>query len=336
MKKNLVSVILSLLFVMGFPMIPALAGDSILGKWLGKAETPNGPIEIEFEFKQDGNLLTGTAALMQSTISLSAIKFEEPNLSVELAFGGNSYKMLGALKDGKFSGSWEQIGGDMKGTWIAERRPAPIVATSAATGISGSWNTISVTPNGELALTLDLKQEGEKVSGTLTSEMGSAPIQAASFKENKLQFNVDLGGTVYRVEGNLLENAFDGKWYPSAGGEGGSWRATRRAAAPPQAAAEPVNVEGTWQSTAVTPDGELPFDVVLKQAGGVLSGQIVTPDGTLSLQKVSFSESNLSFEVDYMGGTYRIEATLAGNKFTGKWSSVSGSDTGAWSAVRKP
>ncbi len=343
MKRNLMLAVLSLLVVLGLDAKPGLAGiETILGKWLIKAETPNGPLEIEIDLKQEGNQLVGTAALMQGIIPLSAVKYEEPNLTAELAFGGNNYRMLGTLKEGKFTGTWEQIGGDMKGTWIAERRAAPPAAGTAPTGITGSWNTISVTPNGELAMGLDINQDGEKVTGSLSSEMGSVPLQAATFKDDKLQFDVDLGGTVYRVEGNLKENRIDGKWYPVAGGEGGTWSATRKTAVPapasasPQPVAAPAVIEGTWQSTAVTPDGDLPFQVVFKQADGVLSGQIIESDGNLSLKKVTFADNKLSFEVDYMGGTYRIDAILADGKLSGKWSSVSGSETGAWSAVRKP
>lgn len=341
MKKNFTWAVLLLLLVFALDLKPGLAGvESVLGKWLVKAETPNGPMEIELELKQEGNQLVGSASLMQGTVPLSAVKFEEPSLTVELNLGGSSYKMLGTLKESKFTGTWEQIGGDMKGTWIAERKSAPVMATLAATGIAGSWNSVSVTPNGELVLNLDLKQDGERINGVLSSDMGSVPIQAGTFKENKLQFDVEIGGTTYRVEGSLKEDKFDGKWYPAAGGEGGAWSATRKPASPAPTATQPVvapvSVEGTWQSIAVTPEGELPFQTVFKQAGGELSGQIVTPDGTISLQKVSFADNKLSFEVDYMGGTYRIEAILADGKLTGKWSAVGGSDSGAWSAVRKP
>lgn len=346
MRKNFAVAALSLLLTFGFTTGPGLAGvDSILGKWLAKAETPNGPIEMEFELKQEGNQLVGTAAMMQGIIPLAAIKFEEPSLSMELSLGGNSYKLLGALKEGKLSGTWEQMGGDMKGTWSAERKAVAVPAVTAApaaAGVAGTWNCISVTPNGDLALTLELKQEGDKVSGTIGSDRGTIPIQAASFKENKLQFDLDLGGTVYRVEGILKEIKIEGKWYPAAGGEGGSFSATRKAAGtapagtPLPAAATPGGIEGSWNSVAVTSDGNLPFQVVFKGAGDALSGEIMMPDGTMSVKKLSFVDNKLSFEVDYMGGTYRIEAILANGKLTGKWSAVNGTDTGAWSAERKP
>jgi hypothetical protein len=342
MRKNLVPTALCLFLVLGVVSSPGMAAaEGILGKWLVKAETPNGPMELEFDFQQNGNQLAGTAALTQGVFPLGAIKFEDSKLSMELQLGDNSYRLLGALAADRFTGTWEQIGGDLRGTWMAERKATVGAVAGATSGITGSWDTISVTQNGELALTLDLRQEGENISGTLSSEMGTVPIQGASLKDNKFQFAVELGGTVYRVEGTLRENKIEGKWYPAAGGDGGEWRATRKAASPasaavPSSAPAPVTIEGAWNAIAVTPDGELPFQMVFKQAEGALTAQIVTPDGTLPVQKLGFSDNKLSFEVDYMGGTYRIEALLTNGKFGGKWSAVSGSDSGAWSATRKP
>jgi hypothetical protein len=341
MRKNPVPAVLSFFLAFGFLLKPGMAAaEGIVGKWLVKAETPNGPMELEFDLKQDGSQIVGTAALPHGVFPLSAIKFEDPKLTMELTFEGNSYRLLGSLTGGKLAGTWEQSGGDLKGTWNAERKAAAPAEAGARASLSGSWNSVSVTPNGELALTLDLKQEGENISGTLSSERGTVPIQAAALKEDKFQFDVELGGTVYRVESMLKENKLDGKWYPAAGGEGGAWSATRKTAGPataaPSAASGPAAIEGAWSAIAVSPDGELPFQVVFKQSDGVLIGQVVTSDGTIPIQKLAFSENKLSFEVDYMGGTYRINAVLTDGKFAGKWSSVAGSDSGAFSATRKP
>ena len=343
MKRLFAWTVLPWLLSIGGTVEPALAYvSSVLGKWLVKAETPNGPLEIAFDLKQEGNQLIGTAAMMQQAFPLSTVKFEDPDLTVEISLGGGKYKMLGKLKDGKFSGSWEEVGGDMKGTWTAERTATATQATTAGAAgvISGTWDVVSATPNGDLALTLDLKQDGDKLDGTIAGPMGTMPIQAASFKENKLQFDIEIAGGVYRLEGLRNNNKIEGKWYPVGGGEGGTWSATRRAAAAAPAAAVPSEaasaIVGTWNSVASSSAGDLPLQVIIKKSGDALSGQIVTQDVSLPLQKLTFLADNLSFEVEYMGAVYRIVATLANGKLTGKWSAVDGSDNGPWTADRKP
>src|SRR5207247_182376 len=134
-------------------------------------------------------------------------------------------------------------------------------------------------------------QEGEKVSGTLGSDMGIVPLQTASFKDGKLQFNIDLGANPYHVEAVLKEDTFNGKWSAVSGTESGAFTATRQAANPAQAASTgAANLDGIWVSTAVTPDGNaLTFDLELKQAGEALSGNAVAPEGKVPIQKGTFA-----------------------------------------------
>ncbi len=337
MKRE--SLIVSCLLCMGLALTgaPARAGiENIIGKWNAKAVTPNGPIELELEIKAEGTELVGTLAGFQGTVPLSNLKFEDPNLSLEVTLAGSTFKLIGILKDGKFDGKYEQVGTDFKGAWTAERKVASAPAMTASS-ISGSWNSIAVTPNGDLAMRLDLKQDAETLTGTLGSEMGTIPIQAASFKENKLQFNVDIGGTMYRVEANLADDKFSGQWSAVGGTDTGAWNATRKLASPvPAVASSATNLDGVWTSTAATPDGNsIIFDLELKQAGDSLTGNAIAPEGKIPLQKGSFTKNVLSFEIEYAGATYRIQAELASGKLTGKWSALNSPDTGAWSAARK-
>jgi hypothetical protein len=326
---------------MCFSSHPARAGiDSIVGKWLAKAETHNGPIDIEFDLKQQGTDLVGTAAMFQGTIPLSSVKFEDPQLTIQLNLGGNDYRLVGTLKENRISGTWEQIGADMKGTWAGQRAAASSAPSLAATGLSGTWQGYSATPNGQLDWTMDLKHQADAVSGTIGNDMGSIPLQSASFKDGKLQFDLDLGGTAYHIQATLEGDKLTGSWSPAAGGEGGAWVGTRKAAASSAstaavAAAAPNAIDGLWNSVAVTPNGDIAFSLELKQSGSSVAGKIVAGDVSVPIANATFSSSKLVFDVEYEGGVYRIEATLNGDKLTGKWGPAGGPDGGAWSAERR-
>ena len=59
--------------------------------------------------------------------------------------------------------------------------------SAAPTDISGNWKLRYQTPNGkEREASLDLKQEGGKLSGTLTSERGTAPITDGSMEGSRI------------------------------------------------------------------------------------------------------------------------------------------------------
>ena len=268
------------------------------------------------------------------------VKFSAPDLSAELARADGTFKLSASSKDGKFTGTYEQIDGDERGTWTAVRAtqtaPAPDGATPAA-GISGTWDSLAVTPGGDMTAALELKQEAEKVTGEIRSDMGNLPILAASFKDNRLQFDLDLGGNLYRVKAELKDGKLVGGWSPAEGGEGGAWSATRKDSRPPVAAAVSAApaIAGSWDAMASSPMGELRFVVEIKQSGETLSCTIVTPDGSIPTQKPAFTNGKLTFEVEYMGGTYQIEGALANDKMTGKWSSLDGTESGPFTAERK-
>ena len=48
----------------------AFAAD-FTGKWVGNVETPNGPIELTYEFKTEGETLTGTVASAMGSLPLN-------------------------------------------------------------------------------------------------------------------------------------------------------------------------------------------------------------------------------------------------------------------------
>jgi SAM-dependent methyltransferase len=111
--------------------------------------------------------------------------------------------------------------------------------------------------------------------------------------------------------------------------------ATAPAAAPaPAAKSATPAIVGLWNAVAKSPDGDLQVQMEIKLEGETLVGFFKTPDGTIPLPKLNFTNDKLSFEVEYMGGTYRIELILANDKLAGKWSAVAGSESGPFSAER--
>ncbi|NWG14052.1 MAG: hypothetical protein HXY20_11015 [Acidobacteria bacterium] len=290
-------------------------------------------MDIEFEFKQEGTRITGTALIMGSSYPVSNVQFDGSRLTGELLVFGESYRISGNLTGGKLSGNWEQAGGDAKGVWSAERTGSAPAAGSEALG---SWNSVAVTPGGEFRAILEISQQGEALAGNLTSDMGTLPVTAVTFKDGKFHFEVELGGTAYAVDAELQEGVLKGKWAPVGGGEGGDWSATRRDAQPaPAAATVTASVAGVWNAVAESPDGQLSFQMELEQTGESVSGRLVAPDGSITLQKATLKGDTFSFEVDYLGGRYRIDLTLQGTKLDGKWTEVDGTETGKVSAQKK-
>ena len=62
----------------------AFAAD-VTGKWVGSVETPNGPIELTYEFKAEGGALTGTVASAMGSLPIAKGKIAGNVLTYEVA-----------------------------------------------------------------------------------------------------------------------------------------------------------------------------------------------------------------------------------------------------------
>ena len=63
----------------------------------------------------------------------------------------------------------------------------------APTSVAGKWDMSIDTDQGAMQSTLDIKQDGKKVTGTLTSPQGAGPVEG-EFADGKLAFSMNFDG----------------------------------------------------------------------------------------------------------------------------------------------
>jgi hypothetical protein len=88
--------------------------------------------------------------------------------------------------------------------------------SALAADVAGTWAVTVDSPNGPLDVTLTLKQDGDKLTGSVNSQMGDAPI-TGTVKDNDLTFtmNMDANGAsmviVYKakVDGDKMTGSLD-------------------------------------------------------------------------------------------------------------------------------
>ena len=82
-----------------------------------------------------------------------------------------------------------------------------VAAASFKDEVAGKWSLTVDAPGEAVQVVLDLKQEGEKVTGTMASTHGSGTVTKGTFKEKKLSatINADIQGspTELSVEGTV-------------------------------------------------------------------------------------------------------------------------------------
>jgi hypothetical protein len=85
----------ALLVVMLLVAAPAMAAD-VDGKWSGSVATPNGDVNVGFEFKSDGTALTGTTTGPDgATVAIKNGKIDGNKISfiVTIDFGGMMFDL---------------------------------------------------------------------------------------------------------------------------------------------------------------------------------------------------------------------------------------------------
>ena len=100
-----------------------------------------------------------------------------------------------------------------------------------AADISGAWALSVDTPNGKIESTVDMKQDGEKLTGTLHNQFGDAPI-SGTVKDTVIEFTqkLDMNGTAvtigYSGKVDSAAGTMSGKFKFGDQGEG-DWTATK-------------------------------------------------------------------------------------------------------------
>jgi hypothetical protein len=103
-------------------------------------------------------------------------------------------------------------------------------AAAVKVDVTGVWDMTVETPNGAIENVGTLKQEGEKLTGTLASQMGEIALEGTVVgNEIKWLLNIDMGGQQMsiafagKVEGETMAGIFE------MGGMGtAAWSAKKR------------------------------------------------------------------------------------------------------------
>jgi hypothetical protein len=225
----------------------ALAQGSMAGDWEITFNTPQGASTVNLTLKQEGEKLTGdlsspigavpvTGSAIEGAVVLAASISLQGN-ALELGLNG---KMEGELLNGtaRFGDFGEfpftakravKSAASVPAAGAAATEAAPVPAI-AATDANGKWAIkLLIEGVGEFPVSATLAQEGEKVSGTLTSEIGETPVTGTMTGASlKLEFTATTpqGPIPITMTGELVEGAFSGKASLAGMGEA-PWTAVR-------------------------------------------------------------------------------------------------------------
>jgi len=210
-----------------------------------------------------------------------------------------------------------------------------ITALCYAQDIVGDWQGVLDTGQGQLHLILHLtKAANGSLAATLDSVDQGAngiPVATVTLKDSKLSLGVDVVNGTY--EGTVKPDAseIDGTWTQGQPLPLNFKRAPTASAAPAKAApkpAKPSDIDGTWQGTLGSGQGQLTVVVHITNTEEGLTATMDSPDQGIKgipVTSVTRSGSAFSFEVTGIGGKFEGKISSDLKSIDGTWSQAGGS-----------
>jgi hypothetical protein len=185
------------------------------GTWDVTFTTQNGPTTVAMTLKKDGDKLAGTVSGPQGDVAVEGTQKDQAvalNLSVQTPNGPLAIAMTGTQTGDAIAGTLNFGQGTLD--WTGKRRGTVAAATVAKTqektqekpaDISGVWAfQIEIPGGGTGTPTVTFKQDGEKLSGTYSSQVLGERQFTGSIKGNAFTFSFDaeVQGTSFKVTYN--------------------------------------------------------------------------------------------------------------------------------------
>lgn len=103
---------------------------------------------------------------------------------------------------------------------------------SKSGSISGTWDCVAhLSGESDIPFSMNLVQQGETVTGSLTTSDGELEIKTGTFKDNLLDLHLESSDAKYLVNGKLDGGQFKGHWSKDPDGLEGDWEGKRSAPA---------------------------------------------------------------------------------------------------------
>jgi hypothetical protein len=96
--------------------------------------------------------------------------------------------------------------------------------------LTGTWQCQSHGGSqGDMSFTLDLQQNGEDVTGSVSSPLGNADIASGSFESNHLRIQINGADTAYILTADYQNGKLVGAWHTTDTAEKGTWEGKKQA-----------------------------------------------------------------------------------------------------------
>ena len=201
---------------------------------------------------------------------------------------------------------------------------AAAIATAQNGSFAGKYEGTAKGPNGDVAMKLELIEDGGEYSGQVTSPGGAFKVVSSKVVDGVLTIETEGNGTkatlTLRKKGDTLAGDFNSY------GRTGPVEFKKAAIAD--------EISGEWDAIADASGQPFPFALTLKLEGEKVTGSSVSQLGDSNISEGSWKDGKLAVILEGGSGKIALAATMIDGKLSGDYD-YAGQLQGKWVAVRK-
>jgi len=209
--------------------------DQFAGNYKGAARDSAGTIMLTVEIKSENGKISGRLITPQKEQPFTSSELADGKLTVRTGSGDSATTLVLQPRDNKLVGEWKADGKTRQVELervplenkppVAEAKTAP--EPSSAELLTGVWDAAADAQGQAFPFTLTLKVEGEKVTGSSSSQLGDSTISSGVWKDGKLAVVLDGTGGQVALIGTLVDGKLVGD-YDYSGQLQGKWVAAKK------------------------------------------------------------------------------------------------------------
>lgn len=210
--------------------------EQFAGNYKGAAKSPEGDVALTLEIKSDKGKISGRLVTPEGEQPFTSGEVVDGKLTIKLGGGSGAGQLALQLRDDKAVGEWK-TGGLAR---AVEFKKVPAVTDAAAAEVkkpetepaaaevlSGEWDAAADVQGQAFPFELSLKVEGDKVTGTSSSQMGNSTISSGSWKDGKLVLVLEGANGQIALIAAMVDGKLAGD-FDYSGQLSGKWVATKK------------------------------------------------------------------------------------------------------------
>jgi hypothetical protein len=158
-----------------------------------------------------------------------------------------------------------------------------------AQNIDGKWKGKMTTPNGDFELTFNFKVNVATLTGEVSSEMGSMPIENGKVNGNEFTFDINVNDQAIshtgKLEGNVIKITVPMMEQPM--------ELSR--------VSDKSKIDGKWIGKISSPQGDMELTFTFAVDGNKLTGKNSSAMGEIELTNGVVNGNDFSFDIDMQG-----------------------------------